>query len=396
MTDLAVRLLRDGYRAVARDREDRGGGTTYASRLLGRRAVVLGGADGARVFYDEDVVERKGAVPPPLAWLLFGRGAVHGLDDDAHRRRKMMFLDRLGPGAVGECADMARAVLSARVERWDGRRVDLHDELVVAYGSAVLRWVGVQLPTPRESALSREYARIVAGFGFASPQAYARAWLARRRTDHWAREMVAAVRQGRYDAPPGSVLEAVAENPDLDDRLAGVELGNVVRPTTAVAWLGVHAAAALAGVTDDERTRLAAPGAEGEGLRWSFAQEVRRTTPFVPALAGRVRRATTRAGVDLRRGDQVVLDVRGIDLDPHRWPDPLAFGSQRFVDDRPDAYDLVPQGGGEPTGHRCPGESLTLQLLVRTVEVIAGRDPGPVLLDGPDLTTIPTLPAVRV
>ena len=80
MTDLGFLLARHGYDAVARDRTARGGADTYVSRLLGRRTVVLGDPDGARAFYDESLARRAGAVPPPLAWLLFGRGAVHGMD----------------------------------------------------------------------------------------------------------------------------------------------------------------------------------------------------------------------------------------------------------------------------------------------------------------------------
>ena len=389
MTDLTLRLLRDGYRAIERDRAARGGATTYESRMLGRRAVVLGGASGAQVFYDDAVVRRKAAIPPPLAWLLFGRGAVHGLDDTDHLARKEMFLGVLGPEQVADCARAAGAELARASAVWRGRDVDLHDELVVAYGTAVLRWVGVDLATLRLRDLSREYARIVNGFGFAGP-AYVRAWVARRRTDRWARELVADVRQGRSTAPDGSVLSVIAAS-DLDDRLAGVELGNVVRPTIAVSWLGVHAARALAEVDDDTRRRLAGDDADAEALRWSFAQEVRRTTPFVPALTGLVRRRSSHAGVALPPRHHVVLDVCGINLDPERYPDPLAFRADRFLHDAPGRYDLVPQGGGEPTGHRCPGESLTLQLLVRTTEVLAGLRMD-VPTGGPDLGRIPTLP----
>lgn len=397
MSDLTLRLLRDGYRAVERDRADRGGGTTYVSRMLGRRAVVLGGEAGARVFYDEAVVERGGAIPPPLGWLLFGRGAVHSLDDEEHRSRKAMFLGLLGPQQVSACADLAHQRLEHVAEGWSGRDVDLHDELVVAYGGAVLQWVGVDLAELRLRDLSRRYATIVDGFGFAGPFVYARAWAARRATDRWARDLVRDVRAGTTEAAPGTVLAAIAAS-DLDDRTAAVELGNVVRPTTAVSWLGVHAAVALAEADGDLRRRLADPDPAHDALRWSFAQEVRRTTPFVPALAGRVRSLTTHDGVELRPGDHVVLDVRGIDLDDAHYPDPVAFRAARFDGHEPGAYDLVPQGGGPPDGHRCPGESLTLQLLVRTVLVLAGADV-PIAASGDhaaDLRRIPTRPQVSV
>ena len=40
----------------------------------------------------------------------------------------------------------------------------------------------------------------------------------------------------------------------------------------------------------------------------------------------------------------------------------------------PSAYELVPEGGGHPSGHRCPGESLALRLLSETVRVLAGLE----------------------
>src|SRR4051794_29793937 len=73
VNDLALGLLRHGYAAVARDRAGRGAGDDYPTRLLGRRALVVRSHDGVRTFYDEAIVRRKGAIPPPLAWLLFGR-----------------------------------------------------------------------------------------------------------------------------------------------------------------------------------------------------------------------------------------------------------------------------------------------------------------------------------
>ncbi len=132
MSDLALRLQHDGYRGLERDRAARRGAQTYATRLLGRRAVVLGGAAGAALFYDEEVVQRHGAVPPPLAWLLFGRGAVHGLDGEEHQQRKSLFLSMLGPADVAACAAEAGRRLEGAVQGWRGCTIRVHDELVVA------------------------------------------------------------------------------------------------------------------------------------------------------------------------------------------------------------------------------------------------------------------------
>lgn len=387
MTDLSVRLLRDGYRALDHMPTRTDARAAAEARLLGRRAVVVAGEAGARVFYDESVVRRAGAVPKPLARLLFGRGAVHGLDGDAHRVRKAGFVDRLGHDQVAGCAALAGDHLRSALAAWPASGRALHAALVEAYGRAVLEWAGVAVQPEAAVRLARRYAAIVDGFGFAGP-AYARAWRERVRTDRWAARLVADVRAGRVEARSGTHLAAVAAL-DAGPQVAGVELGNVVRPAIAVSWLGTFAAAALA-ASPSWAPRLAGP--DGAALRWSFAQEVRRTAPFVPALAGRVRRATALDGVELRPGDRIVLDVLGIDHDPAYHPMPQVFDPERFLDRQPDAWTLVPQGGGPVTGHRCPGEDLTLQLLAETLRVLAEGTLSPTAPLTVDLARIPTLP----
>lgn len=392
MTDLGLLLVRHGYDAVARDRTARGGADTYVSRLLGRRAVVLGDPDGARAFYDESLARRSGAVPPPLAWLLFGRGAVHGLDGTEHRDRKRLFLDVLDPDRLGALVEEVRGALVARAVGWTGREVDLHRELVSVYGAAALHWGGLDVSRREADLVSRRLAEIVDGFGFAGP-AYARGWRARRWCERWARGTVRDAREGRTSPPAGSALDMVAAT-DLDVRDAGVELLNVLRPTVAVSWLGCFAALALASVPAGERERLAPPEAVHD--RYAFAQEVRRTSPFVPALTALAVRDAEVSGVRVRRGDRLLLDVVGIDHHESRWPAPRVFDADRFLDQdevaAETAFDLVPQGGGHPSGHRCPGESLTLRLLSETIRVLAGLElevtPG-----AADATRMPTLPA---
>src|SRR6478735_1696517 len=358
MTDLGILLARHGYDAVARDRTARGGADTYVSRLLGRRTVVLGDPDGARAFYDESLARRAGAVPPPLASLLFGRGAVHGMDGTEHRDRKRLILDVLDPDRLDSLVDEVR-------------------------GADVTR-TGADL-------VSRRLAEIVDGFGFAGP-AYVRGWRARRWAERWARTAVRDTRDGRTKPVAGTALQMIAAT-DLDERQAAVELLNVLRPTVAVSWLGCFAGLALASVPAEERARLVPQEAVHE--RYAFAQEVRRTSPFVPALTALAVRGTEVSGVQVREGDRLLLDVIGIDHHESRWPAPRLFDADRFLDHdevaAESAFDLVPQGGGHPSGHRCPGESLTLRLLSETIRVLAGLDlevtPG-----ATDATRMPTLP----
>jgi fatty-acid peroxygenase len=389
--DLAAQLLRHGYDALPILRQRAGETDALATTLLGRPALVVWGEEGARLFYDQDVVRRRDAVPPPLADLLFGHGAVHGLDGDEHVARKHLFLVPLGRDEVAALSQRVDAALVEAAEGWPARvPVSVFEELVRIYGTSVLAWAGVEVGHDVAAALSRQMSQVVDGFGF-SPRAYARGWASRVRLDRWAAGVIADTRRGRREAAPGTVLHqlALGEGAGLSEQVAGVELLNVLRPTVAVAWLGTYAVQALT-EHPEEAVALALPDAHHE--RWAFAQEVRRLCPFVPALAARVHRRTEWQGHVLEPGSFVVLDVPATNNDPARWARPEEFRPSRFLERPPSAYDLVPQGGGEvATGHRCPGEGVTLSLLDRTLFRFSRM--GYSVITGPvDLHRMPTLP----
>jgi fatty-acid peroxygenase len=172
--------------------------------------------------------------------------------------------------------------------------------------------------------------------------------------------------------------------------VAGVELLNVLRPTVAVAWPGAFLALALA--EHLQWRRVLREDATGERAI-AFGHEVRRTCPFVPALAGRITRETELDGVSLHEGDRLVLDVPGTNQDPGWWDDAHRFRPERFADVMPDPFAFVPQGGGDTrTGHRCPGEPLTVRMLAQTARVLAGLDFEVLGDTSYDPTRIPTLP----
>lgn len=357
--------------------------------MLGRRAVVVRGRDGARLFYDTSLIERRGAVPPPLAALLFGRGAVHGTDGSEHASRKRMFLDLLTDERVEDLAATVGRDLERRASGWPGRQVVVFDELVEVYGAAVQAWAGVTAAPDRTRRTSRRLAAIVDGFGGAG-LAYPKAWSARLWADRWATRLIVRARSGWPAPRPGSVLAELASGPgaDLPPRLAGIELLNVLRPTVAVAWPGTFLARELAR-HPRWRDRLADPehGA-------SFGHEVRRTCPFVPALAGRATRSVRHDGTALEPGDLVVLDVPGTNEDRAMWVEPESFLPERFAGIPPDPFGYVPQGGGyADAGHRCPGEPLTVRMLSETARVLAQVDYEPVGDTAHDPRRIPTLPA---
>lgn len=388
--DRTVDLIRTGYPWGARVRRGR---TAVPARVLGRRAAVVGGPEGVRRFYDPSL-RRRGSLPPPLKWVLFGPGSVHGLDDAEHHLRKAMLLGIINTRSAAELGELAREEWASRIAGWADRRVVLFDEAVQVLAATVIPWAGIPVEAPELARRAGQLATVLDGFASPGP-AYAKAVAARLRVGRWTGRLIRDTRAGRIDPPEGSALRTVAAATDtrgkpLPVQVAATELLNVVRPTVAVAWFVAFAGVAL---HEHPQWRERIAGGDEAALD-AFAQEVRRLYPFVPVLAARARRAQDVLGVRVPRGGLVVLDVHGTDHDPQAWPDPDRFDPDRFLTGAvaPDA--LVPQGGGDvATGHRCPGEAVTLTMITEAVRALAGVTgdlPGQDL--GHDPSRMPTRP----
>jgi fatty-acid peroxygenase len=355
-------------------------------RLFGRPAVVVGGPEGVRLFYDASVMRRRGAMPQAVARPLFGGGAVHGLDGVAHRHRKAMFVDLLmDPGRVRSLLELADDLLVDALRGWRQRGGGVvYPTANEVYGRAVIRWAGIEVPRDVEARRADDLAVIVDGF--ATPGLpYLAAWRRHVVCDRWAVRLVRETRSGVRTPPERSALARVAAHRGLDGQLldthtAGVELVNVLRPTVAVARFAAFGALALAD-NPEWRRRLADEVTErgsavGGPLATAFAHEVRRVYPFVPLLAAVATRDTSFERCPIPAGRRVLLDVMATNHDPHEWPRADTFDPERFLGTGAEWSDrFVPQGGGRPeTGHRCPGELMAVGLLALTCARLAEAD----------------------
>lgn len=374
--DVTIPLVRGGYAFLDRwwpgPRD-----TVMEVRLLGRRTLVVRGEDAARLFYDGELFSRRGAVPGAIGNPLFGRGAIHGLDGSEHQRRKAMFLTALSLEAAEQLADAVGTAWSERCESWlvTGRAA-VFDEAVQVLGAAVLAWSQAPVQPPSVTALAHDLARLVDGFGSMAPSQLVTRRLARRRCETWARSVIRVSRaRGPADVSTPTDLVAGAKDSSgapLPERVAAVELLNLLRPAVAVAWFVSFAAIAIA---DHPELRASLSSAGDHAGRRTFAHELRRAYPFVPMLAARARVGLDIQGHPVRPGQRVLLDVWGSHHLPDRWPAPDSFQPCRFVASPPTAYDLVPQGGGDPAqGHRCPGEAATELIIQKCAQRLADLD----------------------
>ncbi|MCY0928017.1 cytochrome P450 [Streptomyces sp. H27-H1] len=377
-TDSTLSLLARGY-AWLPDRMRATHGGPVRTRLLGRPAIALRGPEAIGFFYDERHIERTSALPEPVLDTLFGQGAVHTLDGDAHRVRKAMFLALLKDGAgIAALTEHVALQWSKAVTGWsDGRKVVLFDEAALILARSVCEWTGVRLSDEQSRQMAEDCTAMVDGFATPGPRHW-RARTARYRQEEALAELVRVTREGgELGSDSGTALEAVAWHRDSDGRLldphtGAVELLNIIRPTVAIAWFAAFAGHALHR-WPAQREPLRAEH-DGQYAR-AFAHEVRRFYPFAPFVGGLAAADLTWQGETIAKDTLVLLDLYGHNHDPGLWDSPYRFDPQRFAGREPGADELIPQGGGDPArGHRCPGEDITVAVLATLVTQLAALD----------------------
>lgn len=382
LPDDTLALALEGYDFI-RNRCRALGTDVFETRLMLQRTVCMLGAEAAQIFYDSERIQREGTPQLRVQATLLGRGGVQTLDGEAHHARKRLFLQVLDRDSALRVASMFEQMLAAAVPTWTGRVV-LFDELQKLLAYTVCEWAGVRIDDERRV---RDLTAMLEGSTSAPLQWRGR--VGRARAEWWIERQIDQIRSTA--SPAQGVLGAFAKT-DLERRTAAVELLDILRPTIAVARYIVFAAHAL-----HEFPHAAELVREDEYVE-PFVHEVRRYYPFVPTVAGRVRRAFSWRDIAFAEGTRVLLDLYGTNHDPRLWPDPDQFRPERFLGWPGDPYSLIPQGGGDvATGHRCPGEPMTIELLKAAVRFFTRR----MRYDVPaqdlsiSLARIPALPASR-
>lgn len=357
------------------------------------------GEEAAKVFYDDDRFQRRNAAPERVKKTLFGQGGVQGLDGDAHRRRKQMFMSLMTPEGIDDLVTLVSGQWHQYIEKWEQKEsVVLFDEVRELLCRAVCTWTGVPLRESEVEQRTADLGAMIDGSGAIGLQHWQGRW-ARTRAERWLGERVEQVRDGELSVDDDSALHAVSWHRDTDDELldpktAAVELLNVLRPTVAVARYVTFAAHALH-EHPEYRSQLRA-GTDDELER--FVQEVRRFYPFFPFVGARVRKPFTWNSYRFPEGRRTILDLYGTNHDARVWKNPDTFRPERFQDWDESPFNFIPQGGGDhATGHRCPGEWITIALMKNALRTLTEE----MSYDVPDqdlripLSSMPALPNSR-
>jgi fatty-acid peroxygenase len=361
--DSSLALLSDPYRFIG-DRCRRFGTDLFEARILLHRSVCMTGPVAGAVFYDRERFLRTGAAPEPLQATLFGKGGVQGLDGEAHRHRKAMFMSLMAPARIEALAEHSTAAWrSLGAGSGAGSHIMLYAAAQRLLTRAVCDWAGVPLVGGEIDLRTRQ---LVALFDSAASLGIGHLFsrLARHHAERWLTTLIEAVRSERLEAPAGCALAVIALHRGIDGqqlpaRIAAVELLNVLRPTVAVSVYIVFAVHAL-----HEHPGCVAALRDGDEVQLErFVQEVRRFYPFFPAVAARAAVDFDWGGHRFRRGQRALFDLYGTNHDGRVWDSPDEFRPERFRDAALTPFNFVPQGGGDQlTHHRCPGEAIAVAL----------------------------------
>ncbi|KAA8607960.1 cytochrome P450 [Salipiger aestuarii] len=387
--DSTLALLREGYRFIP-ERCARLGSDAFRARIMGRKVICMTGPRGIRLLYGAGGLTRQGALPPTVLRLLQDNGSVQQMEGAAHRHRKALFMTLLiQEGAAEQLAsDFARTWAQDLLAQGETCVLDSASDTLAG---VVCAWAGFGPQISQDPRLRKTLYEMSARTGSVGPGVIAA--LMRRRGVK--RRLAAAL----ADVPSGSPARRIAafreDGAPLPPEVAVVEILNLLRPVVAVGRWIAYAARILALEPDWLRALATADTA----IAAQFCEEVRRVSPFFPMTGAITTKPLCHEGLDLPRGQWVLADLWGTLHDKNAFPLPEQFHPGRQLSWRNPGACFVPHGGGDTaTTHRCPGEKVTVALMVSAMQVLcrAVTWDVPVQDLGVALDRIPAAPASGV
>jgi cytochrome P450 len=354
-------------------------GPVSRTRVLGQEVVVLAGPEATALFYDNDLIQREGAFPDNVLQL-FGGGTARilpVLDGAEHLLRKQLTLQAFNLRAVAGYMPVLDAAVKRGFDRWvqPGGEFGWQEELMSLAIEGVAACLFGFGPGPEVDQLAADYRIVTAGFaGLPIPvpgTAFSKALKARDRIlamyDRLARE--------RQAKPTGDGLSQLlaARGPggeSLAVESAALELHHVFLAGYIIFAAMESIVLALAQKPELKGRLLAELQAQAPSgpldpmklrqmpLLLQTAMEAKRVPEIVPITFGKAKKGFDVLGHHVPEGWLVFLAVTENNrhatafAQPHSF-DPDRFSAPRQEQSKPFAY--VPQGAGEPTGHKCLG-----------------------------------------
>ena len=371
--DHSLTLLREGYMFLANRRKSFAS-NIFETRLLGQKAICMGGEEAAKLFYDNDKFIRTGAAPKRLQKTLFGVGGVQGLDEEEHRNRKGMFMSIMTPNHLERLNRLTQKNWDIKSREWEQKdQVVLYDESRELLCKLACEWAGVPLNEGEVKKRTEQLTKLFESASALGPEH----WMgrhARKELEDWIGELVEQVRNSELQPPEGTALNSFSFHKDIDGKLldkeiVAVEVLNIIRPIVAISVYITFTGLAVHQYPENKPKLLK----EDEFLQM-FVQEVRRFYPFFPATIARVKKDFIWNDFQFEEGTLTLLDLYGTNHDPHLWDNPEIFNPDRFAQWDESPFSFIPQGGGDfNMGHRCAGEWVTIEVMKVSLQYLANK-----------------------
>lgn len=337
----------------------------FETRLLGQKAICMGGEEAASLFYDTDKFKRDGAMPNRVQQTLVGKGGVQGLDGFEHTQRKQLFMSLMSKENLERMDKEIEYQLEKAVEKWkEQSEIILYDEAKELLVKAACAWAGVPL---QQEEIKRRTEQITSMFE--SPMAFGpshwRGRNGRNLAEKWIRDLIRQVRNGEIQVEEHTALYTFSQHKDakgefLPVKIAAVEILNIIRPISAISIYISFIALTLhqyPELKEKIKTR------NSQYCQY-FVQEVRRFYPFFPIQGAIVKKDFNWKGYEFKKGTLTILDLYGTNHDPKLWENPSLFQPERFENWKESPFSFIPQGGGDYlSGHRCAGEWITIRIM---------------------------------
>jgi fatty-acid peroxygenase len=372
--DHSLSLLREGYMYILNRRRSFNS-EIFETRLLGKKAICMGGKEAAEIFYDNEKFKRQDAAPNRAIQTLFGKNGVQVLDGQNHKQRKEMFMSIMSPDGLNKLTEITKKQWEAAVDKWEQTdKVNLYEETKEILCRTACEWAGVPVQENEIKNLTNDLGAMFESAGAVGPNH----WLgrnARNSVEKWIKEIIDKVRNETLNPPENTALHRFAVHRDLEGNLldtetVAVEVINILRPIVAIAIFINFIALALHHYPE-EREKLKSGD---EKYAQIFVQEVRRFYPFFPFVMALVKKDFTWNGYTFEEGTLNFLDLYGTNHDPEIWDNPDEFNPYRFAEWEENPFGFIPQGGGDYfLGHRCAGEWVTIEVMKVSLNFLVNR-----------------------
>lgn len=377
----ALKFLDDPFTfTLSRTRQH---GAVWRTKILGDTVVFFAGPKAFSFFMNPENFTRQSGSPKFLQELLHP-DAVPFIDGDRHKTRKRLLLSAFTDEALASYMPGIFAIIERFVTSWAGKgeKAVAADLTQLAFDIADMMFAASD-PATSNTESAADFATMIKGT-FAPPvnlpfTAYGKAVRARDRLRQYLKKQV-ATKDGAGTAlgilkaargPKGEQLSPA----ELEIELLHFFFAAHGGLTAALAWclvvLGEHPELAARLRTEADAKLGDSPPTLVETRSLSQARavsrEILRAYPLAPiTFMGVAKKDLELDGFAIRAGWKGAGAIWATLQDGTTFSDPTKFVSDRLGDDaigKLPANAYVPQGGGGPEGHRCPGEAL-IQLVM--------------------------------